>query len=152
MNDYVPLSSFEDLPSPHSPRAEHRDPWYVWGIAASPVLPLAVILALGTWSGWVAGLVMLAGVVVTSLACVQLARLDQRAIAGVGATHRTSALLALVPGAYLLLRAVRRISEPHRGNPLHPVVLNFFTSFALGYYLVLVLMGIVSMVNKGGFS
>ena len=149
--DYTPLSSFDDLPSPHDVQPTRRDPWFVWAIAASPIAPLAVILFLGTSTGVPAVLIALAALVATSLACVYLAQRDQRAIVDLGSTHPVSPRLAWVPGIYLLVRGARRAGEPHLGNPLHPVVLNFFAAFALGYYLVLVLMGVASIVNKGGF-
>jgi hypothetical protein len=150
--DYTPLSSFNDLPSPHDLQPDRRDPWFVWAIAASPLVPLAVILLFGSLTGWAAVLVMITAIAATSAACVVLAHRDQRAIAELGSVHAVDARLAAVPGAYLLMRAARRASEPHRGNPLHPVVLHFFAGFALGYYLVLVLMGLASIVNRGGFS
>jgi hypothetical protein len=150
--DYIPLSSFDSLPSPHDIQPTRRDPWFVWAIAASPVVPLAVILLLGTSAGLAANLMAVLALVGTSLACVYLAKRDQRAIAAVGATHPVSPRLAWVPGAYLLIRASHRAAEPHRGNPLHPVVLHFFAGFALGYYLALVLMSVLAVVNKGGFS
>ena len=149
MNDYVPLASLAGYVSPHDEQPARRDPWFVWAIAASPLVPLVVILVLGSASGWVPTLVALASVTTTSLACVQLARHDQRAIAHLGSRRPTDPRLALVPGVYLFVRAARRVTGPHRGNPLHPVVLNFFAGFALGYYLALVLMSIVSIVNRG---
>lgn len=152
MDDYVPLASHAAYVNPHDVQPTHRDPWFVWAIAASPIVPLAVILLLGTSTGWGAGLIALVTVIATSLACVYLAQRDQRAIVELGSTHPVHPRLAWVPGIYLLVRAARRAGEPHRGNPLRPVVLNFFAAFALGYYLALVLMGVVGIVNKGGFS
>ena len=152
MSDYVPLSSHVHYVSPHDEQPVRRDPWFVWAIAISPLAPLAVLVWMTASAGWAAILITVAAFVATSVGCVYLARRDQRAIVGLGSATPVNALLALVPGVYLLVRGARRAAEPHRGNPLHPVVLNFFTSFALGYYLVLVLMGVLAIVNRGSIS
>jgi len=149
MNEYVPLSSHVRYVSPHDEQPSRRDPWFVWAIAASPVVPLVELMWMTSSAGWVAILITVVIFVATSLGCVYLARHDQRAIVGLGSVTPVNALLALVPGVYLVVRGVRRAAEPHRGNPLHPVVLNFFANFALGYYLVLVLMGVLATVNRG---
>ena len=151
MDDYVPLASHAHYVSPHDVQPTRRDPWFVWAIAASPLAPLAVLLLLANSTGWASSVAAVAVLVGTSVACVYLAQHDQRAIVALGSTRPVTPRLAVLPGAYLLLRAARRAAEPHRGNPLHPVVLHFFSGFALGYYLVLVLMGLASVVNKGGF-
>ena len=144
----MPLSSFEGLPSPHTPRQERPDPWFVWGIAAAPVPQLLVLMALGATSHLLPVLVWLAVVLGTAAACVALARADRTAIVELGETRPASPWLALAPAAYLLVRAARRAMSPHRGNPTWPLVLNLTLGFVAFYYLMLFLAGIVSIVNR----
>lgn len=147
MSDYVPLSSFEGLPSPHDPVQRQRDPWFVWGVACAPVPPLITLALVGSTSHLLPVLLYLVVLVATAAGCVALARADRAAIIALGETRPASPWLAIAPAAYLLVRAARRAMSPHRGNPMHPLVLNLVLGFVAFYYLMLFLAAITSIVN-----
>ena len=132
MNDYVPLQSFEGLPSPHTPAPPNRDPWHVWLIAASPVLPLATMMLVGGTSYLGPVVAVVASVLVAVGGSVWLARREEA----------PNPWLATLPAVYLLVRA------PTPGNTLWPLVVNLAVGFFTVWYVALFLAGIVSIVNR----
>jgi len=133
MNDYIPFANTPGPPSPHDLRQPERDPWWVWTIAASPLLAFGALLFNNA-------VVLAAVAIATVVGCVWLAKRDGAA----------SSWLAVVPAVFLLMRASRRAAQPHKGNPLAPLVVHLVLGFALSYYVLLFLAGMAGIVNRGG--
>lgn len=138
MTDYVPFAQREEQPSPHDLRVPTRDPWWVWVIACTPLAVLAALLRFGNASELFNVLAFAAVVAATIVVSVRLARRDEAA----------SHWLAVVPAAFLLVRASRRAAEPHRGNPLSPLLLHLVLALGLGYFVVLFLMGMLGSMLR----
>lgn len=148
MNDYVPLSSWDGLPSPHSVQPLRRDPWFVWGIAVSPVLTFTAVIVFGASSVPLRVVVVGATILATAAGCVQLARLDRAAIVRLGETRPVSPWVAVFPAVFLLVRAARRAVTPHRGNPLAPLLLNLGLGVGVVYFYLLLLASVAGVVNR----